>query len=221
MRVADKLDLDIVILNTGEARQLGGRDWLWRKTGVSGLAQAFQSKTLGDFLNVLGAGRDGFDLLVEKSNRSRGSIKVKPRVRPPGILESGKKTTDGGAKNIEKIAQSLRLKRLIKNPEHLDLLPAGAQLRIVTGGNDYMVNRRVIQGKMTYFARLRDHLHVALNGVRKFREAVWQVERPIKRGFRRDWSMKLLRRTNLSNMPRNVVACSRPNHLNPSGYRAR
>ena len=94
-RAAREFDMDLVILNTGEARQPGRRDWLWRKTGVAGLAAAFQANTMGDFLNVLGAGRDGFDLSIEHSNRSRVSLKVKARVRPRGLLETGKNTSGG------------------------------------------------------------------------------------------------------------------------------
>ena len=50
---------------------------------------------MGDFLNVLGASRDGFDLSIVQSNRSRVSLDVKMRALPPGLLENKKQTNSG------------------------------------------------------------------------------------------------------------------------------
>ncbi len=94
-RVAKDLDINLVVLNSDVPRQPGVRDWLWRTTEVSGLTQAFQAKTMGDFLNVLGGARDGFELASEKSGSTHFSLTARPGERPRGLLESGKNTGGG------------------------------------------------------------------------------------------------------------------------------
>jgi len=80
-------DINLIILNTGRSRQPGGLDWLWRKVGIKGLEDGLQQKNFGDFLNMIGKGRGGFDVGVDLQRSSRASMLAGPRVLTPGILE--------------------------------------------------------------------------------------------------------------------------------------
>lgn len=86
-KAARASDINLIVLDTGQARQVGGRDWLWRKVGIGGLESAVQQKNFGDFLNVISQGRGGFDLAIDNSKKKRSILRATPRALPRGILE--------------------------------------------------------------------------------------------------------------------------------------
>lgn len=57
-RAADASGVRLVILQSSQPRQPGGRNWLWQTVAVEGLDTAVKRATVADFLNALGSGRD-------------------------------------------------------------------------------------------------------------------------------------------------------------------
>jgi len=72
VKAAEDADVNLVLLNTGSARQPGGRNWLWQKVAVAGLDDALKRATLADFLGALGG--SGSELSIAATRSALGRI---------------------------------------------------------------------------------------------------------------------------------------------------
>lgn len=72
VKAAEDADVNLVVLETGAARQPGGRNWLWQKIAVTGLDDALKRATFGDFLSALGG--TGGELAVKAAPGSSGRV---------------------------------------------------------------------------------------------------------------------------------------------------
>ncbi|MCB1519613.1 MAG: hypothetical protein KDJ37_03450 [Hyphomicrobiaceae bacterium] len=77
-------DVNLVILEAARPWQPGGRNWLWQKVEISGLAKALNRATFADFLDALGAGRG--QLMIETSDNALGRARFD--IRPTGVSAS-------------------------------------------------------------------------------------------------------------------------------------
>ena len=82
---ASQNDVNLVMLDTGAARQPGGRNWLWQTVEVGGLADAAKAKTFGDFLEALASKRGGFQATASREGSGRVQISAKPTAEGNGI----------------------------------------------------------------------------------------------------------------------------------------
>jgi hypothetical protein len=78
-------DVNLVVLNSDAAVQPGGRNWLWQKVEVGGLADARRQASVGDFLDALAAPRGGFKLTAEQTAYGRVHISALPDPSAAGL----------------------------------------------------------------------------------------------------------------------------------------
>jgi hypothetical protein len=85
-KAAEEADVNLMVLRTASTpRQPGGRNWLWQKVEVKGLAQAMQHPRLADFLNALVASKTPMAVLATPSG-GRTAIEIKPAAEFAGSL---------------------------------------------------------------------------------------------------------------------------------------
>lgn len=72
VKAAEDADVNLVLLATGNARQPGGRNWLWQTIAVSGLDDAMKRATFADFLSALGG--SGSELTIKAQQSSYGRV---------------------------------------------------------------------------------------------------------------------------------------------------
>ena len=70
---------------------------------------------------------------------------------------------------------------LFRNPEFIKILPARARHVVVSRGKTYPVLTKRVGGLDVLYGKLRKNIEVPLESVEVFREAVWQIEQPLKR----------------------------------------
>jgi hypothetical protein len=70
---------------------------------------------------------------------------------------------------------------ILDHRDALEKLPAGAGLFVVAGRESYRVLHRGEGKAARYFAEIRPHLVVEIHDRRLFREAVWQLARPLEK----------------------------------------
>ena len=74
VNAAAESDVNLVVMHTDASRQPGGRNWLWQTIEAGGLRDASKATTFGDFLDVLGAKRGGFQLTAAREGLGRVQI---------------------------------------------------------------------------------------------------------------------------------------------------
>ncbi len=57
MQAAERSDVNILLLDSGVAKQPGGTTWLWQERGIAHLDAAMAKASLGDFIAALGRGQ--------------------------------------------------------------------------------------------------------------------------------------------------------------------
>lgn len=75
---AEASDVNLVILKAAQARQPGGRNWLWQKVEVAGLDEAMKRATFADFLSSLGAGGRGLNVSAAPGSPGRIVLRAMP-----------------------------------------------------------------------------------------------------------------------------------------------
>jgi len=87
VKAARASDIRLIVLDTGQSRQPGGRDWLWRKVGIKGLEDGLMKLNFGDFLDTVGRSRGGFEVQISDRGGAHLKLSAGPRVVPRGVLE--------------------------------------------------------------------------------------------------------------------------------------
>jgi hypothetical protein len=98
VQAAEAADVNLVLLQSANARQPGARNWLWQKAEVAGLDNALARALLSDLLAVLGTGERPLAITpasfgasaeagTEPPVAGRVTLTAKPDV-PPGMLDS-------------------------------------------------------------------------------------------------------------------------------------
>ena len=82
---ASASDVNLVVLMSDATRQAGGRNWLWQTIEVGGLNDATKSATFGDFLDVLGAKRGGFQIKAGADGPGRIQLAALPSEAAKGL----------------------------------------------------------------------------------------------------------------------------------------
>jgi len=77
-KAAAASDVNLVVLQSKQPVQPGGRNWLWQKVEVTGLREALNRATFGDFLDALGAGRGELVVAASPGTLGRTRIEIVP-----------------------------------------------------------------------------------------------------------------------------------------------
>ena len=132
-RAASASDVNLVVLQSDASRQAGGRNWLWQTIEVGGLSDAAKAPTFGDFLDVLGSKRGGFEMSAAREGPGRVQIAAVP---------------GEGASGVAIDASSL----LEKTLEHVtgEIITTAAQMNVRDASAQQEIDGQLIPGVPTY-----------------------------------------------------------------------
>jgi hypothetical protein len=119
VQAAEASDVNLLLLQSPNARQPGARNWLWQKAEVVGLDDALARARLSDFLNALGSGERPLAITAAGpepgSPRGRITLTVTPDATP-SLLDSVapvSRTTDAISDAIGGVVSGLTGKLVI------------------------------------------------------------------------------------------------------------
>ena len=110
LQAAERSDVNILLLDSGAAKQPGGTTWLWRERGIAHLETAMAQASLGDFISALshGQGRLAVDADWGASGHFRLSAKPAAADAPAASGEhAGKSAGEHAVEFAVDLAQQL------------------------------------------------------------------------------------------------------------------
>ena len=78
LRAAEAQDVNLLLLDTGAAKQPGGTTWLWQERGIAGLDSAMAKASLGDFITVLARGQGRLAIAADWGEGGHFRLTVTP-----------------------------------------------------------------------------------------------------------------------------------------------
>lgn len=192
----------LLALSSTAALSPADANWLTKIVRESGEASSKGTKprlgALGDaalYIKALPDGAAGSDLAFAAHAGSEGHwtfVNKNGDVFTAGTPDEMKRVTSALAPEAtaeSKLALYLSDQTVFQQRSSLKDLPKGARLSVVIGNDGYPLVRRNDGRKDglqdTVFAELRSNLMVSMHDERLFREAIWQLSRPLSTSYLR------------------------------------
>ncbi len=173
-------------------------NWLTKFFRESGEASSKDTKlrlgALGDaalYIKAQPSGAGGSDLAIAAHAGSEGHwtfVNKNGDAYTAGTPDEMKRVTSAlapEATSESKLALYLTDQTVFRQRSSLKDLPQEARLGVVVGTDGYSLIRRKDGLQDTVFAELRTNLMVAMHDERLFREAIWQLSRPLRTSYLR------------------------------------